>query len=106
MLIIGDSNAIEYNRRSTKIRFIEDDNIAKLTINGIVFASSEDSLCIQILFTRLMAYCERYRRLDDSFDIPRELKIIEKEIKRGKYNNYTIDPSTMSLKIGYPTYTS
>ena len=106
MLIIGDSNAIEYNRRSTKIRFVQDDNIAKLTINDIVFASSEDSLYIQILYTRLMAFCERYRRLDDTFDIPREMKIIEKEIKRGKYNNYTIDPSTMSLKIGYPTYTS
>ena len=106
MIIIGDSDAITYNRKNTKIRLEQDDTVSKLTINGKVFASSKNSISIEILYARLMAYCERYRRLDDSFDIPREMRIIDREIKKGKYDDYTLDHSTMSLKVGYPTYTS
>ena len=108
MLIIGDSNncAVEYDKRNTKIKYINNNGLAELRINGVVFASSENHLAIHILFSRLMVYCGRYRRKDDSFDMRRELKIIYKEIENGKYIDYNKDLSKPNKDVGYPTYTS
>ena len=108
MLIIGDSDscAIKYDKKSTKIKYVYEDGLAKLKINNVEFASSKDTKAIHILFSRLMIYCERYRRKDDTFDMRREMKIINKELKRNKYKDYEIDAATVNLCVGYPTYTS
>ena len=108
MLIIDSTStqAIQYNPRSTRIRMINEDNLYKLMINDVEYAKSESYQTIQVLYTRLMSYCERYRRKDDTFDIVRELKIIDKEIAKGKYNYLSINASNLSMCIGYPTYTS
>lgn len=109
MLIIADNGiyAIQYKPKSTKIKFVDKkDGRYQLVVNNKEFAVSENPLEIQILYNRLMMYCKRYRRLDDTFDITRELKIIRKEIERGKFDNFVFDQSTISVHIGYPTYTS
>jgi hypothetical protein len=85
---------------------VNEDNLYKLKINGVDYATSDSYKVMQILYTRLMAYCERYRRRDDTFDIPREMKIIENEVKSGKFADLVIDIDNLSMSVGYPTYTS
>jgi len=90
MLIIGDKNySVKYDRKSTKIKIITNDNgSTSLLINDKVFATSDNSLVIRILYHRLILYTEKYRRLEDTFDIKRELKIINKDVFQGKYDDY------------------
>lgn len=90
MLIIGDKNySVKYDHKSTKIKIITNDNgSSSLLINDKVFATSDNSLVIRILYHRLILYTEKYRRLEDTFDIKRELKIINKDVFQGKYDDY------------------
>ena len=64
MLIIGDKNySVKYDHKSTKIKIITNDNgSTSLLINDKVFATSDSSLVIRILYHRLILYTEKYRR--------------------------------------------
>lgn len=108
MLIIGDENcAVKYNYKNTKIKIVTNDNgSSSLLINDKVFATSDNSLVIRILYHRLILYTERYKRVDDTFDMRRELKIINKEVSKGKYDDYHESNFNIKTRIGYPSYTS
>jgi hypothetical protein len=108
MLIIGDENcAVKYNYKSTKIKIVTNYNgSTSLLINDKVFATSDNSLVIRILYHRLILYTERYKRADDTFDMRRELKIINKEVSQGKYDDYHDSNFNIKTRIGYPSYTS
>lgn len=108
MLIIDSTSkhSVKYNVINTKIRMVKDGDLYKLNINDIEYASSESFKEIQILYTRLMSYCERYKRKDDTFDIVRELKIIRKELSVGKFQDLEIGIDNLNTCVGYPTYTS
>ena len=105
MLIIDSTNSksVNYCSRNTKIRMISEDNLYKLKINDIEFASSDSFEVMNLLYIRLMTYCERYKRLDDTFDVSRELKIAKLQVEKGQYKDISIDNLST---IGCPTYTS
>lgn len=107
LIISADSiNAVNYDKTKTNISLKFTGSNYNLIVDDKVFASSKNSVLMKVLYNRLLSYCERYRRTDDTFDIIREVKIINKEIGRGKYNNFSLNKSTVSTMIGYPTYTS
>lgn len=105
MLIIDNmsTQSVHYSSRNTKIRMVFEDNLYKLKINDIEYASSESFEVMNILYNRLMIFCERYRRLDDTFDVARELKIAQSQVEKGQYKEISIDNLST---IACPTYTS
>lgn len=72
----------------SKIRIEKIDNMYCLLINDEIYAESEDNILIDILYFRLMQFKEQYKRVYDTFDIAKEIEIINNQLTR---NDISID---------------
>lgn len=109
MLIISQdaSKGTNYDTRRTIVTTNNDNDDHCLYINSELYAKSKSKDLIHLLWLRLMHYKENYRRQDDTFDISRELKVLQKQVDKGSFNNIDIYNDSIALeKVGYPTYTS
>lgn len=78
-----------------------------LYVNAKPYAQSKSENLINLLWLRLMYYKEAYRRDGDTFDINREMKILEKEMTTRSFEEIKdSDPCQARVTVGYPTYTS
>ena len=89
MLIINQN----YTKGTTdasrsKIRIEKKNDMYCLLINNEIYAESEDNILIDILYFRLMQFKEQYKRVYDTFDINKEIEIINNQLIR---NDISID---------------
>ena len=109
MLIIGESGnkGIVFKLNSTVVHIETDNENYILKVNNEEYARSNSYSRIKLLLIRLINFSDKYHRKEDTFDIRRELKIIDKELEKGKYSDINQpNSSTSSFLVGYPTYTS
>lgn len=109
MLIIGESGnkGIVFKLNNTVVHIGIDNENYILKVNNEEYARSNSYTRIKLLLIRLINFYDKYQRQEDTFDMKRELKIIDKELEKGKYSDINQqNSSTSSFIVGYPTYTS